>query len=62
MLATADMKALEDAVRSVQKDGLLWGACESPYLTPMHALSAVNIADIPPLLFCVLLCKEHYVC
>ena len=35
----------------MKKDGLIWGACESPFFTPMHALTNVQM-----LLFCCSVC------
>ena len=35
VMFVADMAALEKEVRSIVKDGLLWGSCKSAFLTQM---------------------------
>lgn len=31
----ADLKEMEEEVRSIKKDGLLWGACEFLFFVPL---------------------------
>ena len=51
-LCCADMSALEAEVRGVNKDGLLWGACELPpllsYPHPVSITVAMKDLDMHP--------------
>jgi len=51
-----DMKEMENAVRKIETDGLLWGACKFFYYLISHANSAIDmyssfVAKLVPLAY-----------